>query len=80
VVTDMRMPDLDGAALYREIVARHPLLQGSFVFLTGDTFSADTHGFVAQTGAVLLSKPCTFDEVEDALKRVLGNRQPPGGG
>src|SRR6185369_8467863 len=32
VVTDMRMPDLDGPSLYREVTARRPLLGESFLF------------------------------------------------
>ena len=74
VVTDMRMPDLDGPSLYREIVKRYPLLKNSFLFVTGDTFSKDTNRFLKETGAVYLSKPCTFDEVESAVEQVLRRR------
>ncbi|SRR5216684_205080 len=74
VVTDMRMPDLDGPALYREVTARYPLLEKSFLFVTGDTFSAETNRFLKETGAVYLGKPCTFEEVESAVKQVLRRR------
>src|SRR4051812_48434136 len=37
VVTDVRMPGLDGVELYRRAVARRPDLAGKFVFITGDT-------------------------------------------
>lgn len=71
VVTDMRMPDLDGPALYREVTNRHPALRSSFLFVTGDTFSRDTDRFLKETGAVYLSKPCTFDEVATAVAEVV---------
>jgi signal transduction histidine kinase len=74
VVTDMRMPDLDGPMLYREVTARHPLLERSFLFVTGDTFSPETDRFLKETGAVYLGKPCTFDEIELAVERVLQRR------
>jgi two-component system NtrC family sensor kinase len=74
VVTDMRMPDLDGPALYREVTARAPLLANSFLFVTGDSFSSDNSRFLQETGAVYLSKPCTFAEVERAVERVLQRR------
>ena len=74
VVTDMRMPDLDGPALYREVITRCPLLEKSFLFVTGDTFSAETNRFLKETGAVYLGKPCTFEEVESAVKQVLRRR------
>jgi signal transduction histidine kinase len=74
VMTDMRMPDLDGPALYREVVARCPHLAHSFVFITGDTFSPATDRFLKETQSVYLDKPCTFDEVESAVARALLRR------
>jgi CheY-like chemotaxis protein len=74
VLADMRMPDLDGPALYREVVTRCPPLAKSFLFITGDSFSNDTTRFLNETGAVCLSKPCTLDEVESAIQRVLRRR------
>ena len=74
VLTDMRMPDLDGPALYREVTARSPSLSQSFVFTTGDTFSAETVQFLEETGAVYVAKPCTFDDVNDAIARALLKR------
>jgi two-component system NtrC family sensor kinase len=75
VMTDMRMPDLDGPALYRAVTARFPLLAKSFLFITGDTFSSESSQFLKETGAIYLSKPCTFDEVDSAVKRVLRRRE-----
>jgi CheY-like chemotaxis protein len=74
VLTDMRMPDLDGPALYREVIARNPLLAKSFLFITGDAFSNETTRFLKEIGAVALSKPCTFEEVASAIAQVLRRR------
>jgi signal transduction histidine kinase len=74
VVTDMRMPDVDGPALYREAMARFPLLADSFIFITGDAFSGDTEGFLSGIGAVRLPKPCSLDEIDDALRQVVRRR------
>jgi CheY-like chemotaxis protein len=75
VVTDVRMPEIDGPSLYRQIVSRHPHLERCFIFVTGDVFNADPDGFLAQTGAVLLAKPCTSRELEKAVQRILRNRE-----
>jgi signal transduction histidine kinase len=75
VLSDMRMPEIDGLSLYREIVIRRPHLERCFIFVTEDVFNADHGGFLAQTGAVLLSKPCSSREVENAVQRVLRNRR-----
>jgi FixJ family two-component response regulator len=74
VVTDMRMSDFDGPALYREAVAIDPLLESSFVFVIGDIFSAETQAFLSHTGAVRLAKPCTFEDIEDAVCQVVRER------
>ncbi|MGH8472597.1 MAG: PAS domain S-box protein, partial [Gammaproteobacteria bacterium] len=37
IITDIRMPDLDGCALFQEIEARWPALASRVVFITGDT-------------------------------------------
>ena len=71
VLIDMRMPDLDGPTLYRQVVTRNSQLAKAFLFMTGDTFSEQTRRFLKDTGVVYLSKPCTFDEVESAVARVL---------
>ncbi|MBI4013345.1 MAG: response regulator, partial [Candidatus Rokubacteria bacterium] len=41
VLSDLRMPGLDGPGLYREVERRHPRLARRFVFLTGDTLSPE---------------------------------------
>jgi signal transduction histidine kinase len=74
IVTDMRMPDLDGPALYREVTASHPNFADSFLFVTGDAFSSETDRFLRETGAVHLSKPCTFEEVGSAVAQVVRRR------
>jgi CheY-like chemotaxis protein len=71
VLADMRMPDLDGPALYREVVTRCPTLAKSLLFITSDSLGNDTKRFLSETGAVCLSKPCTLDEVESAIELVL---------
>jgi two-component system NtrC family sensor kinase len=71
VITDMRMPDLDGPMLYREVIARHPSLGKSFLFTTGDMCSPETDQFLKDTGSLYLSKPCSFEEVESAVAQVI---------
>jgi CheY-like chemotaxis protein len=71
ILSDMRMPELDGPSLYREIERRHPGLHRRVIFLTGDTLSPETREFLKQTGAPSLSKPFVLDEVRRVLRRVL---------
>ena len=57
IFTDMRMPDLDGRALYREIEQRWPGQAGRVVFVTGDTLTAGLREFVSESGRPVIEKP-----------------------
>jgi DNA-binding NtrC family response regulator len=71
ILSDVRMPDLDGPALYREVERRHPDLLPRFIFLTGDIMSPETSQFLAQAAVPCLSKPFTLEMVREVVQRVL---------
>ena len=68
IVTDLRMPGLDGQALYREIERRWPSQAERVVFVTGDTLSASLHEFVAHSGRPVIEKPFLPEDV----RRLVG--------
>ena len=76
IVSDVRMPGLDGPGLYAEIERRFPSLRERIVFLTGDTMNAETREFLERTGAVSLGKPFLVAKVMQAIQRALGGRPP----
>jgi len=67
IVSDLRMPDMDGAGLWREVSARHPELAGRMLFVTGDTLSPDARQFLKTSKGLSLDKP--FSKA-DLLGRV----------
>ncbi|MGJ7505820.1 PAS domain-containing hybrid sensor histidine kinase/response regulator [Variovorax sp. GT1P44] len=67
VISDLRMPDMDGAGLWREVSARHPLLAHRILFVTGDTLSPDAREFLRAARCDSLDKP--FSKA-DLLARV----------
>ncbi len=71
VLTDVKMPGLDGAELYREIERERPELRRRVVFLTGDTLSPDVTTLLERTGAPSLSKPFAPGDLRRVLARVL---------
>ncbi len=71
VLCDMRMPELDGPGLYRELERRHPGLLGRCVFLTGDTLNAQTREFLERTNVPRVGEPFSEEEVRSAVQRVL---------
>ena len=63
VLTDIRMPGLDGRALYQEIERRWPGQGGRVVFVTGDTLASSLREFVFESGRPVIEKPFLPSEV-----------------
>lgn len=59
VLSDIRMPDLDGPALFAWISANRPDLTGAVAFVTGDTLSGIAADFLAGAQCPVLEKPFT---------------------
>ena len=57
VVSDLRMPDMDGADLWHQIAQHEAGLAQRILFVTGDTLSRDTRAFLARSGCGTLEKP-----------------------
>jgi DNA-binding NtrC family response regulator len=75
IVCDLVMPELDGAALYREVARWRPELLPRFIFISGFA-DTDTADFIRQTRAPVISKPFRFDEIRAAIEEVLGSVPP----
>jgi len=71
ILSDLRMPELDGFGLYRALETRYPQLCRRFVFLTGDTLNPDTHALSIQHGIPQLFKPYTAAELRRVIHQVL---------
>jgi CheY-like chemotaxis protein len=71
ILSDIKMPELDGPGLYRKLMRRHPEMLQRFIFLTGDMLSPETRAFVERTGAPMISKPFAIDEIRQSVERAL---------
>lgn len=77
IVSDIRMPGLDGRQLYARLQKRDPMLSKRMIFFTGDTASADTQAFLQEAGSRYVTKPVKGDELlavvrEVVMEQVLG--------
>ena len=68
ILTDIRMPDLDGRALYREIERRWPERAAKVVFVSGDTLTSALREFAEESGRPVIEKPFLPSDV----RRVVG--------
>jgi two-component system NtrC family sensor kinase len=67
ILSDLRMPGLDGLGLYRELEQSRPELARRFVFITGTSEHTDYAGLLGGLAVPVLTKP--FDM--SALQRVV---------
>jgi two-component system NtrC family sensor kinase len=76
IVCDVRMPEMDGRRLYRELERVRPDLLARMVFISGSALNPALEGFVRGTGAPYLRKPFTVQEVRRTTREVLGSGEP----
>jgi PAS domain S-box-containing protein len=67
ILLDLRMPDMPGDALYRELNEVAPNAAQHVVFLTGDTQNETARSFLQSTGRPTVSKPFLLDELAAVL-------------
>jgi len=72
IISDIKMPGMDGKRFYKEIKIRKPGLLDKLLFITGDTISSETRTFLKETGCVHLKKPFSFNEITDAVNTIRG--------
>ena len=71
IVSDVRMPDVDGPALYYELRSASPELTRRMVFVTGDIMSPETRRFLDETCLRYLEKPFTIAQFRAVVQGVL---------
>jgi len=76
IVSDTKMPQLDGEGLYAELDRRYPALRDRMIFLTGDVLSREKRAFLEQTGRPFLEKPCDLKELRRLVHRVAAGAAP----
>jgi CheY-like chemotaxis protein len=72
ILSDIRMPEVDGPNLYRLLERQHPHLCQRLIFLTGDTLEPTTWDFLEENGMPCLTKPFTLAEIRRIIQRAAG--------
>ncbi|HEV7924882.1 MAG TPA: ATP-binding protein [Verrucomicrobiae bacterium] len=71
VLSDLRMPDIDGPQFYRKAMEIDARLARRFIFLTGDTVNEDSKTFLRSTGQPFLAKPFRLASIEEVTRQTL---------
>jgi CheY-like chemotaxis protein len=71
VISDVRMPELDGFGLYEWLKNNRPRLAENFLFITGDAGSQDLNQKLESLGARVLRKPFKLEMLVQECQRLL---------
>jgi len=70
ILSDIRMRDKDGPALWQALNTHHPTLNQKTAFMTGDMLSADIPPFLQQTRRPWLEKPFTPEQLLELVAKI----------
>jgi len=71
ILSDVRMPKLDGPSLYATLERRAPELLRRTAFVSGDTLSPSARVFLKRVQRPFIEKPFTLEEVRQLIAEVL---------
>jgi CheY-like chemotaxis protein len=77
VLSDTKMPQIDGLELYREIERRYPALRRRIIFVTGDVLDPDKQRFLEETRAPFLAKPFDLGDLRRLVRQMVADRNTP---
>lgn len=71
IISDLRMPEMDGLAFKRELEKRYAGNTPPILFITGDGLSETLHTCFEKEDIPYLVKPFTIDELNEAVNGML---------
>jgi CheY-like chemotaxis protein len=77
MISDVRMPDMDGLVLYRGLREIRPGLAARLIMVTGDTLSPSVEAFLAETGLPCIEKPFLPSEIRRIIAEAIAAADPP---
>ena len=70
ILSDMRMPDIDGKSIFRYVRENRPELERRLVFATGDVANPEAIEFMQVCGRPILEKPFSIRVLHETVERV----------
>jgi len=72
VICDLKMPKVDGVALFAEVSSRMPDVRSRIVFVTGDVAGTDTERFLEESGCRWIAKPFRLKDLVRVARETVG--------
>ncbi len=73
IISDFKMPHLNGKELLKKIHKDFPKLKGKILFITGDIASPSTREFFKKKKARFLEKPFDISDLQRTVKKVISD-------
>jgi len=74
LITDVRMPRMNGMDLYREVLSIRPEMEGRILFITGDLIDERTTSFLTGINARTLAKPLDLAKLSRTVEEIIRPR------
>ncbi len=79
IISDMRMPNMDGKGLFRVVQSIKPELTDRIIFITGDLINPDTKKFFDEYDCKFLAKPFTPSDIKKLVADFFAAKNNEGG-
>jgi PAS domain S-box-containing protein len=76
VITDIRMPDVDGREFLAQALRKHPELAQRIVLFTGDVVNAETQAFLKSSNYPYITKPLELKRIKQVVGEILKRSGP----
>jgi CheY-like chemotaxis protein len=77
VITDLRMPGVEGPELYRAVRERYPDRPPRVIFMSANTGIEEYARFLSDTGEPALEKPFNLADMRQVVLQVLTQKPRP---
>jgi CheY-like chemotaxis protein len=71
IISDLRMPVLDGPGLFEALKRELPIYVKKIIYVTGDTLSTHVQNFLSQNPVPVVEKPYRLADVQRAIVELL---------
>ena len=72
IFCDLKMPKVDGAALFAQVAPRMPDVTRRLIFVTGDVAGTEAERFLEESGCRWIPKPFRLRDLVRVARETLG--------
>ncbi|MBN4054141.1 response regulator [Nitrospira defluvii] len=74
ILSDIKLPRMNGEKFFDHLKKHHPSLTKRIVFITGDVLNDATHRFLKKNKLKVLYKPFVLKQLEEIIQTALGKK------